>query len=130
MPALVTMAATADVNRNARSLSEGYAEGLRYFMGRGTLNYALEQLVADLQRHEIDYAVTGGMALFAHGYELVTENINLILTVEGLEKFRKELLGRGPFGTCGYDQTDARKRVRSYPYGVSIEIVSYRGISG
>jgi hypothetical protein len=115
---------TSDLSTTAGSLPQVYAEARRYFTGQGMLNYALEQLVADLRRHEINYALTGGVALFAHGYERLTENINLILTVEGLEKFRKELLGRGPFGTCGYDQTEARKRVRSYPYGVSIEIVT------
>jgi len=124
LPALVNMAPTPDVSTKVRSLPEGYAEAQRYFVGQGILNYALEQLVADLRRHDIDYAVIGGVALFVHGYKRVTENINLLLTPEGLEKFRKELLGRGPYGACGYDQTEARKRVRSHPYGIVIEIAT------
>ena len=118
------MAETSDVSTNARPLTEVYAEAGRYFVGKGMLNYALKQLVADLQNHRIDYAVIGAVALFAHGYERYTENINLLLTVEGLDRFRKELLGRGSWGLCGYDQTDSCKRVRSYPYGVTIEIMT------
>ena len=124
MPAFVTMAATSDVSANVGSLPEVYAEARRYFVGQGMLNYALEQLVSDLRRHDIDYVVIGAVALFAHGYRRFTDNIDIVLTAEGLEKFRKELLGRGPFGACGYDQTDARNLVRSYPYGVTVEIVT------
>lgn len=109
---------------NERSFIESYAEGQRYFVGEGLVNQALDQLAADLLKHGIDYAVTGGVALFAHGYKRVTEDINLVLTAEGLERFRKELLGHGPWGVCGYDQTDSRNRVLSFPYGVGIEIVT------
>ena len=128
LPAMVNMASTPDVSTDHRSLLEAYAEAGRYFRGEGVLNAALEQLAADLKNHGIDYAVIGAVALFAHGYERFTENINLLLTVDGLEKFRKELLGRGAWGMCGYDQTDSCKRVRSYPYGVTIEIMTLENI--
>jgi hypothetical protein len=118
------MASTTDIGSNTRSFTEVYAEASRYFMGEGNLNSTLGQLAADMKGHGIDYAVIGGVALFAHGYERFTENINLLLTAEGLEKFRKELLGRGGWGFGGYDQTDSTKRVRSYPFGITIEIMT------
>jgi hypothetical protein len=118
------MAATPDGSTNAGSITDVYAEAGRYFVGQGVLNYALKLLVGDLQNHRIDYAVIGAVALFAHGYERYTENINLLLTAEGLDKFRKELLGRGSWGLCGYDQSETAKHVRSYPYGVDIQIVT------
>jgi hypothetical protein len=89
------MAVASETNSDARSVQETFAEAQRYFAGQGMLNFALKQLVADLQNHRIDYAVIGAIALFAHGYERFTDNINLLLMVEGLDKFRKELLGRG-----------------------------------
>ena len=55
-------------NANARSLLGAYAEGLRYFMGEGTLNTALAQVAEDLKRHGIDYMVIGAVAMLAHGY--------------------------------------------------------------
>src|ERR1043166_5254384 len=69
------------------SVREMYAEGLRYFMGEGSLNNALAQLCADLERHEIDYMVISAVALMAHGYPRFTEDIDLVLTREGLEAF-------------------------------------------
>ncbi len=124
MPAIVKMSQLSETGFKPSSGQDIYAEAQRYFAGEARVNYALKQLVADLQNHCIDYAIIGAVALFAHGYERLTDNINLLLTVEGLDKFRKELLGRGPWGACGYDQTASRKEVTSYPYGVKIKIVT------
>ncbi len=70
---------------------ELYAEGLRYLMGEGGLNNALARLCEDLERHRIDYMVIGAVALMAHGYPRFTEDIDLVLTREGLEAFHREL---------------------------------------
>lgn len=77
------------------SPSAAYAEGLKFFRGKGMLNDALRRLTADLQRNEIDYAVIGAVALNQHGYRRFTEDIDLLLTKEGLEKFRENLVGLG-----------------------------------
>ena len=97
-----------------------YAEGQRYFMGQGTLNNTLAQLAADLKSHDIAYVVIGAVALLAHGYPRFTEDIDLVLTREGLEKFHQELIG------LGYAPAfpGARKRLRSTPEGVSIEVMT------
>lgn len=79
----------------ARSIHEVYAEGLRYFMGQGQLHGALARLAEDLGRHRIDYMVIGAVALMAHGYPRFTEDIDLVLTAEGLETFHRELVGLG-----------------------------------
>ena len=42
-----------------KSIPEIYAEGLRYFMGEGTLNETLERLSRDLDERGIDYMVIG-----------------------------------------------------------------------
>jgi hypothetical protein len=110
---------TTATNRNARSVSETYEEGLRYFMGSGGVNKTLERLAADLKSHNIDYVVIGAVALLAHGYPRFTEDIDLVMTREGLEKFHSELVG------LGYTPAfpGARKRLRSAPEGVSIEVM-------
>ena len=43
-----------------RSIPEIYAEGLRYFMGEGTLNTTLARLANDLDERHIDYIVRAG----------------------------------------------------------------------
>ncbi len=105
---------------NSRSIPETFAEGQRYFMGQGSLHNALTQLAADLKAYGIDYAVIGAVALLAHGYPRFTEDIDLVLTREGLEKFHQELIG------LGYAPAfpGARKRLRSVPEGVSIEVMT------
>lgn len=101
-------------------VGEIYAEGLRYFMGEGTLNKTLARLSNDLEEHGIDYVVIGAVALLAHGYPRFTEDIDLVLTAEGLQKFHEELVGLGYVPAF----PGARKRLKSTVDGVSIEVMT------
>ncbi len=103
-----------------RSVLEVYAEGLRYFMGEGTINKTLARLANDLSQRGIDYMVIGAVALLAHGYPRFTEDIDLVMTSEGLQKFHDELVG------LGYSPafSGAKKRLRSTADGVSIEVMT------
>jgi len=74
---------------------EMYEEARRYFMGKGRLNKTLARITTDLEEHGIQYAVIGATALLAHGYPRLTEDIDLLMTCEGLEKFHAELIGVG-----------------------------------
>lgn len=119
------MATTPDLSTNSRSLPEKYADAQRYFRGQGFLNSALEQLEADLRRHDIDYVVIGAVALFAHGYRRFTNNIDIVLTAEGLERFITPISGRSPQTLCNYDpDVTSNKRVRSFPHGISIKVMT------
>ncbi len=102
------------------SVAEVYAEGQRYFMGEGRLNDALARLIADLKEHEIDYVVIGAIALMAYGYPRFTEDIDLILDSEGLDRFHRELVG------LGYSPAfqGAKKRLRSTRDGTPIEVIA------
>lgn len=99
---------------------DSYAEGHRYFMGEGKLNNALAQLVSDLKEHRIDYMVIGAIALMAHGYPRFTEDIDIILTPNDLERFHRELIGLGYVPAF----PGARKRLRSTRDGAPIEIIA------
>lgn len=105
--------------RNA-SIVDLYEEARRYFMGEGILNKTLARLAHDLEAHDIDYAVIGAAALLAHGYPRLTEDIDLIMTPEGLQKFHDELIGLGYVPAF----PGARKRLRSTTDGVSIEVMT------
>lgn len=85
----------ADFQQILSSPTEAYEEGLRFFMGKGLLNNALRRIASDLDSHGIGYSVIGAIALNQHGYRRFTEDIDLLLTKEGLEKFREELIGLG-----------------------------------
>lgn len=101
------------------SVRELYAEGLRYLMGEGSLNNALAQLCEDLREHGIDYMVIGAVALMAHGYPRFTEDIDLVMTREGLEAFHRELVGLGYLPAF----EGARKRLRATRGGVPVEVI-------
>jgi len=105
--------------RPEASVAELFDEGRRYFMGEGKLNQSLARLASDLRDHEIEYVVIGAVALLAHGYPRFTEDIDLVMTAEGLEKFHDELVG------VGYAPAfpGARKRLRSTTDNVSIEVM-------
>src|SRR5215218_4345780 len=102
------------------SVVEMYEEARRYFMGEGILNKTLARLSNDLETHGIDYAVIGAAALLAYGYQRLTEDIDLLMTPAGLQKFHDELVG------LGYAPAfpGAKKRLRSTVDGVSIEVMT------
>jgi hypothetical protein len=97
-----------------------YAEGLKFFSGTGMLNDALSRLVRDLERNGIDYAVIGAIALNQHGYRRFTEDIDLLMTREGLDTFREKLVG------LGYRPAfeGAKKKFRTTEENIPVEIIT------
>ena len=84
-----------DFQKIIASPDAAYGEGLRFFRGKGMLNEAISKLAADFEREGISYAAVGAIALNRHGYKRFTEDIDLLLTRDGLDKFRESLIGRG-----------------------------------
>jgi hypothetical protein len=103
-----------------QSVIDRYDEALRYLMGEGSLNKTLARITGDLKTHGIDYMVIGAVALLAHGYPRLTEDIDLVLTPEGLEAFHRELIGLGYLPAF----PGARKRLRSTRDGIIIEVMT------
>jgi hypothetical protein len=97
-----------------------YQEGLNFFMGEGIINETLRRVANDLENHAIDYDVIGAIALNQHGYRRFTEDIDLLMTREGLEKFQNELVG------LGYRPAfeGATKKFRTTQENVTVEIIT------
>lgn len=64
-------------------------------MGRGDVYEALRQATQTLDEAGIPYAVLGALALNEYGYERFTVDVDLLLTRDGLAKFKALVLGRG-----------------------------------
>ncbi len=111
---------TIDFQQMLKSPVWAYDEGLRFFMGEGTLNETLRRIVKDLDEKAISYNVIGAVALNQHGYRRFTEDIDLLLTREGLEKFQRELIG---LGDCPAFE-GARKKFRTTQENVTVEIIT------
>jgi hypothetical protein len=94
------------------------SESARFFEGSSKLHETLHELRKNLDELNISYAVIGGMALTAHGYARMTEDIDVLITRPDLKKVHNELVGRG-YKT----EFAGAKNIRDTNTGVKIEFV-------
>src|SRR5580693_6187457 len=90
----------------------------KFFMGTDPVHQALRFIAARLNQLQIGYAIAGGMALVAHGYERTTQDVDILLTAEDLAKAQSKLEGLGyvpPF--------PGSKNLRDTQTGVRIEFL-------
>jgi hypothetical protein len=83
------------VPRTTNDLWSSFLEGSRFFMEQGPIFQTLRRLSARLDEAGIPWVLVGGMALVAHGYRRFTEDVDILLSPDGLAAFRNHLLGRG-----------------------------------
>lgn len=91
-----------------------------FFMKTGPVHDTLRHLVKRLADEQIDYAIIGGMALALHGFVRPTQDVDLLMTREGLERFADSLVGRGYVAAF----PGARKHFRDAATGVPVEIIT------
>jgi hypothetical protein len=103
------------LNRDAAWALE---EGGMFFERRSAVHETLTRLTETLDELEIDYAIAGAMAMFLHGFRRFTEDVDVIVTKDGLQKIHDALEGRGyvkPFA--------ASKNLRDAQTGVRIDFM-------
>ena len=66
-----------------------------FFMGRSPVHQAAEEIARRLEAAGIDYAVAGALSLGYHGLMRTTEVVEVLITTQGLARFKEEWLGRG-----------------------------------
>jgi len=72
--------------------------------GRDPVPVVMRRLVRRLQRAAIPHAVMGGMAVYAHGHQRMTNDVDVLLTREGLAQFRSLFVPKY------YEQVPGRSR--------------------
>lgn len=93
-------------------------EGGMYFERRSAVHDTLTRLTKSLDELQIDYAIAGAMAMFLHGFRRFTEDVDVIVTREGLAKIHEALEGRG------YEKLfAASKNLRDSQNGVKIDFI-------
>jgi hypothetical protein len=90
-----------------------------FFMGKGDLRRALLRLARELDRAEVPYAVVGALALGGHGFARMTEDVDVLVTADGLARFADHLVGRGYAPT----HPGATRSFRDAETGVRIEFL-------
>ncbi len=74
---------------------ENVAEVDAFFSGEAAVQRTMRELAAALDELGIPYALVGGMALNEYGYRRVTVDIDILMTLEGLQQFKAARLGHG-----------------------------------
>lgn len=87
-------------------------------MGEADVQVALERLSKRLDELGIPYALIGAMALNEWGYRRVTVDVDVLLTRDGLERLKSEVLG------LGYSERFPGSRsLRDTVAGVDVDVV-------
>jgi hypothetical protein len=95
-----------------------FQEGSMHFEQASAVHKTLVKIARRLDELHIPYAIAGGMALFFHGYRRFTEDVDILVTREGLEAIHTRLEGLGylpPF--------EGSKNLRDTESGVRIEFL-------
>ena len=112
------------VNPTHAGLLSSFGERLMatdaFFQQRGPVQETLRAVAKALEEAGIDYALIGGMALNAHGYRRETVDVDLLVTPEGLEKFRETFQGLGYVPA----HAGSRKRFRDTRSNVVVEFIT------
>jgi hypothetical protein len=93
-------------------------EAGRFFMRDDPVHATLRKITSKLAELGIAYAVVGGMALVAHGYDRTTTDVDILLTSDGLKQAHAALEGLGyvpPFA--------GSKNLRDTATGVRVEFL-------
>ena len=89
-----------------------------YFMDSSPLQKAAADIARRLSEMGIDYAIAGALCLAAHGVVRATEDVDVLITREGLERFKQSWLGRGYI-----DLRPGGKAMRDTVHGVKIDFL-------
>src|SRR5947209_5047927 len=112
--ALVTYEQKLDRNGTDWALREASM----HFEEKSAVHQTMRRIARRFDDLGIPNAVVGGMALFLHGFRRFTEDVNLLVTPEGLALLHEKLDGLGyvrPFA--------ASKNLRDAETGVRIEFL-------
>jgi hypothetical protein len=85
-------------------------EADEFLMGQSKLHKSLDRLVRRLEEAGVDFALAGGLAVGTQGHLRITVDIDILVTADGLRRFKEMWLGRGYVerfaGSKGVKDTD------------------------
>ncbi len=99
-----------------------------FFQKRDKVHQTMQRVAKELDKAGISYALMGAMAVNAHGAERTTKDVDILLTPEGLSRFRDEL------APGAFDQVPNRpRRFVDRKNGVGVDVLltgNYPGRGG
>lgn len=100
-------------------------EGSMHFEENNAVHKTMRNVTRRLNDLGIPYAVVGGMAMFAHGFRRFTEDVDLLVTPESMQRIREELEGLGYVHPAG-----SKTKLRDTETKVRIEFLITGGFPG
>jgi len=101
-----------------RQLQWALEEGSLHFEEKSAVHLALRRIADRLAELEVPYAIAGGMALFYHGFRRFTEDVDILVTGDGLQRIQQALTGLGYLPLF-----EGSRNLRDAESGVRIEFV-------
>src|SRR5687768_16265435 len=99
-----------------RTITEVTQRADRFFMKVSQVHEAARRLADTLDALGIPYAIAGALAANSHGHVRTTDDVDVLLTREGLATFKARWLGRG-----WVEKFAGSKGVRDVVAGVTID---------
>ena len=102
-----------------RDFAWALREGSMFFEEEGAVQRTLRRITQRLDDLGIQYAVVGGLALFFHGYQRFTTDVDILVTKDDLKLIHDKLEGLGylpPF--------EKSKHLRDTVTGVKVEFLT------
>jgi hypothetical protein len=105
--------------RMRRGGAGAVAEATGFFMRDDPVHETLRAVALRLQEQGVPYAIAGGMALVAHGYDRTTVDVDILVTAEGLARVHQAFVG------LGYRPAfeGSQKQLRDTEHGVRVEFL-------
>ncbi len=112
----------------------------RFFMGEGRVHRTMRAVVAALDGQQIPYAIAGGMALVAHGYQQMTAGLEVLIRAMDLAAARRAIDDRDgveasvriEFLVSGQFPGDGKPKPVAFPdprdVAVEIDGIKYLGL--
>lgn len=119
------MSVVAYEERLNRDTRWALREGSMHFEKESAVHESLGRIARRLDALGVPYALAGGMAMFLHGYRRFTEDVDILVTRDGLAAIQAALTGLGyvpPF--------EKSKNLRDTENGVRIEFILTGGFPG
>lgn len=101
-----------------RELQWALREGSMHFEEKSAVHATLHRVARRLDELHIPYAIVGGMAMFFHGVRRFTEDVDILVTRDGLDAIRRHMDGLGYVPVF-----EGSKNLRDAESGVRIEFL-------
>jgi hypothetical protein len=90
----------------------------RFFMGEAPVQLAARRITRALRDLGVPHVVCGGLAVAAHGHLRLTQDVDILVTPEGLRRFKERWLGRG-----WVERFAGSRGLRDAEHGIQIDVL-------